>query len=177
VHTMLLLSSLPQALFYVLISYPYHAGYRMWSMVKPPHPSSLSRSLISCDRHMFFMLLVNVTPHLLSRRPRGILRNAMGFMNKLEYYWILFDTIYKPRRDIHINILHLILHWRARTAEAFPHTFCSSFILSCILHYSVTFNPIPWIIPKKSLVQLLMLIFRFWNNSHRYFVWFYATVF
>ena len=44
----------------------------------------------------------------------------MGFKNILQYYWILFNTIYKPRSDIHINILRLIVLWHAQTAEAFP---------------------------------------------------------
>jgi len=33
-----------------------------------------------------------------------------------------------------------------------------------ILHYSFMFNPIQWIITKKSLIQILMLLFRFQKN-------------
>jgi hypothetical protein len=67
------------------------------------------------------MLLVNITPHLLSRRPRPILRNTRGSRtckNTTEFCLTLFisqDAIF-----ILICILHLILHWRARTAETFP---------------------------------------------------------
>jgi len=162
--------------FYVLISYPYRAGCRIWGMVKLPHLSSLFRSPIFCDTHLFFVLLVNITPHLLSRRPRPILRNSRGSRtskNTTEFCLTLFIS----QDAVFILIYHLCycigMHGLLRLSH---HSFCSSFILSCILHYSVTFNPIPWIIPKKSLVQLLMLLFRIWNNSHHCFIQFYTTV-
>lgn len=129
-------------------------------MVKPPHPCSMSRSLMtSCDTPVVFVLLVNITANLLSRRPRPLLRNRRGSRtstNTTEFCLILYiiqDAIFI------LMYIHLILHWRARTARLSHYSFCSSFILSCrVLHYSVMFNPVPWIIPKKSLVQLFIII-------------------
>jgi len=45
-----------------------------------------------------------------------------------------------------------------------------------ILHYSFMFNPIHWIVPKKFLIQSLMLLFHFQNDSYHYFIQFYITV-
>jgi hypothetical protein len=42
-------------------------------------------------------------------------------------------------------------------------------LFSLIVHHSFMLNPIHWIIRKKSLIQLLILLFRYQNNSYYYF--------
>lgn len=82
---------------------------------------------------------------------------------------------YKPRHDIHIYLYTMF-----DTALPSKHAFYSSFTWSyfyLILHYSFMFNPVHWIILQKSLIQILMLLFRFQNNSYYYFIRFCTTVF
>jgi hypothetical protein len=92
-----------------------------WGMVKPHHPSNLSRSLItSCDTPVVFMLLVNVTLHLLSRRPPPILRNTRGSRTSKNTKFCLTLFISQDAIFILICVPHLILHWCAWIAEAYP---------------------------------------------------------
>ena len=81
----------------------------------------------------------------------------------------------KPRHDIHIHLYTMF-----DTALPSKYSFYSSFIWSyfyLILHYSFMFNPVHWIILQKSLIQILMLLFCFQNNSYYYFIYFHTTVF
>ena len=75
----------------------------------------------------------------------------------------------------------LILHWCAEIAKPFPIVhfihFDSSFIFSyLVLHYSFIFNPIRWMIPKKSLIGSLMLLLRFRKKCYHYFIRFDTTL-
>ena len=57
------------------------------------------------------------------------------------------------------GVQRLVLHWCAQTAKAFSLFILSTvsifFLVSSYLTLQFTFNPIHWIIPKKSVIQYL----------------------